>query len=538
MVGQASSFLGPSVPTCQDSLDPALLTSGLVLSAPDVDDFAGFSQDVDMMGVFARAGSWSNAFAVYRTGANVVGPDGQAVPVSSLASPLASFGASLSSSKSATAMAALATSNPVFSAHVAYWNMSTFGADIVDNAIRGVNAFSGKPLPMRAAVAVAGTLAHVEWMYFFSLVFDGVRQCAASTPVSPLDETQRSWQLDRAIALFYGASTDSVGLGASQTGSLAGLVTTWCVRFSTCTSSASRLGATGATATDGTTAAALGGVQALVRSLDCQTARAFTATRVLRSLTVPLVQGVLYNLVLADPAVPCTNCTEQRSKEWGELWTFASALLPMVQQCDASVARMLRANAEIVPGNGVKPVKDGYRAVTSALQSTFVCLGISCADVGSAFPTTQPACDDAKLMGNNNNGCAASGVGLDGMAAPISVGGAVGVSIAVILIVTACNCVCYRLGKRKGQGQHEFGMDGGPTGGPNPSPVGGGGAAFEMTPPVGSVTAAALRATASGRARTVNAPPPSSPFSDNEAEVGAAPGTSVRGKDGESILVV
>ena len=107
-------------------------------------------------------------------------------------------------------------------------------------------------------------------------------------------------------------------------------------------------------------------------------------------MTVPLIQDLIKNAWRMDPAGG-NNCaadagknaltaSDECVKNWAEAWAFAAAVLPQVHQCNAAAATTIRDNVDIT---AVEPMKDGFAAVKAALESTYPCLGITCADVGA-----------------------------------------------------------------------------------------------------------------------------------------------------------
>ena len=114
-------------------------------------------------------------------------------------------------------------------------------------------------------------------------------------------------------------------------------------------------------------------------------------------MTVPLVQGTLKYAYKADPANAGGSCVADAGKNamtasdgcvksWAEAWAFAAAVLPQVAECDWGAAETIRYNLDI---EAAAPVQGGFYSVKSAIESTYRCLGITCADVG-AYPGTMP----------------------------------------------------------------------------------------------------------------------------------------------------
>jgi len=116
--------------------------------------------------------------------------------------------------------------------------------------------------------------------------------------------------------------------------------------------------------------------------------------------TVPLVQGTLKYAFKADPANTAGDCTADATntgltadagcaKSWAEGWAFAAAVLPQVHACDAAAATTIKTNLDIAAS---APMAGGFAAVKTAIESTYACMGITCADVGAYSDST--ACVD------------------------------------------------------------------------------------------------------------------------------------------------
>jgi len=93
-------------------------------------------------------------------------------------------------------------------------------------------------------------------------------------------------------------------------------------------------------------------------------------------MTVPLVQGTLrYAYKIGE--VP----SDRSQKNAAEGATFAAAVLPMVASCNAAAAATVTSNVKFgLYDAGTYP---NYANVLEAMESTYTCLGITCAHVGS-----------------------------------------------------------------------------------------------------------------------------------------------------------
>ena len=59
---------------------------------------------------------------------------------------------------------------------------------------------------------------------------------------------------------------------------------------------------------------------------------------------------------------------------------FGSAGVSMTRSCDVPAATTIKDNLDIA---AAAPMKDGFAAVKTAIESVYDCLGISCTDVGA-----------------------------------------------------------------------------------------------------------------------------------------------------------
>ena len=96
------------------------------------------------------------------------------------------------------------------------------------------------------------------------------------------------------------------------------------------------------------------------------------------------------------PCPSCLNTTQHRyfyladpaagnggDKEFGELWSFAAAVLPRIHECDPDVAVTVRANTDITSSDA--PMSEGYRLLKEKVESVYSCMGISCSQVRSKY---------------------------------------------------------------------------------------------------------------------------------------------------------
>ena len=110
-------------------------------------------------------------------------------------------------------------------------------------------------------------------------------------------------------------------------------------------------------------------------------------------MTVPLVQGTLRYAYKTgkNTAGVANKAGDQDAKNHAEGATFAQALLPLVHHCDAAAAKVVSDNMKFdgqtfATGGGITGTTADTAAVKAALESTYNCLGITCAQVGALSP--------------------------------------------------------------------------------------------------------------------------------------------------------
>ena len=96
--------------------------------------------------------------------------------------------------------------------------------------------------------------------------------------------------------------------------------------------------------------------------------------RMVQLMSVPLVQGALRYAWFAS-----NSGTGGTSKEKAEGHAFMTSIIPRVAACDASKAKLIYDNMRY---DASPYMSAGYASVKAAFESTYECLGITCANVG------------------------------------------------------------------------------------------------------------------------------------------------------------
>ena len=251
----------------------------------------------------------------------------------------------------------------------------------------------------REQVAKKVTAYGAVWIYAIHEFESALVKCTGAS--GDTYSAQHAW--DEGWA-FYAGSTQEAA--STSSGNLVYyLAQKRCMNYATCASGTSGL----ATVNENVLTYVNAGLTALA---DCDTSAAGAATATAQldlikaQMRVPLIQGMLryaYKTSLSmTSAADCTTTTTddstpasapadtyRRRLTWldgcediADAWAFAYAILPQIDSCSTTAAATIVANMH---PNLASPMPDGFDAVLSAVEATFTCLGITCADVGTGL---------------------------------------------------------------------------------------------------------------------------------------------------------
>jgi hypothetical protein len=120
-------------------------------------------------------------------------------------------------------------------------------------------------------------------------------------------------------------------------------------------------------------------MKASLTAKNCAAAKATAVNTGMPTLLIPQIQGALrYTRVLASRV----NYTGHEGAE-AEGATFAAGVLPMIAACNPAAAATIWSNLRIKAAKAPDLV-----AVKAAFESTYKCLGITCAEVGGQWNVT------------------------------------------------------------------------------------------------------------------------------------------------------
>merc|ERR1719424_2454481 len=161
--------------------------------------------------------------------------------------------------------------------------------------------------------------------------------------------------------------------------------------------------------------------RALLHAGLCSSVRA-VVDQIVSLMTVPLVQGTLrYAWKVGQTGGVDNRPSDQFAKNAAKGSTYAAAVLPLVHACNPAAASVVSDNVKFgaavydqTTGVFVSGTKPDTGAVKAALETTYACLGITCAQVGGLLNGARTAaeagmevCTPACSGTGGNNECAA-----------------------------------------------------------------------------------------------------------------------------------
>ncbi|EOD06125.1 hypothetical protein EMIHUDRAFT_219446 [Emiliania huxleyi CCMP1516] len=248
----------------------------------------------------------------------------------------------------------------------------------------GPNDFATLGDAARIEAVKKGTAYMNVWMYVIREFEDAIDDCETcvnglncnefSDSDSPQYNAVHAW--DEGVA-FYAGSLEGPNVGGSSAGEMVyRLAEKRCANFGTCES-----GSTGLSNVNKELLEDFIVGEALLMKGLCHAVRPIV-DRIIKQMTVPLVQGSLryaYKVGMAPEA------TDRSQKNAAEGAVFTAAVLPLVHECNVAAAKTISDEMKFgLYDQGVFP---DFAAVKAAFESTYDCLGITCADVGGLSDT-------------------------------------------------------------------------------------------------------------------------------------------------------
>ena len=222
------------------------------------------------------------------------------------------------------------------------------------------------------------------WMYVSREIEDAIDDCTSCTgdncnEFSLNGGSVHAW--DEGVA-FYAGSLEGPNVGGSSAGEMVyRLAEKRCANFDTCES-----GSTGLSNVNKKLLADFTAGEALLKKGLCHAVRPIV-DRIIKQMTVPLVQGSLRYAYKVGESISgeAKVGTDRSQKNAAEGAVFTAAVLPLVHECNVAAAKTISDEMKFgLYDQGDYP---DFAAVKAAFESTYDCLGITCADVGGLSDT-------------------------------------------------------------------------------------------------------------------------------------------------------
>jgi len=247
-----------------------------------------------------------------------------------------------------------------YAAFRAYYSEGDYADKFVMSALNGAGIFNGKDAVSRVEGAQKGSAYQNVWMYVIREMEDAIMDCNNGC-INCNDDPVHAW--DEAVAFYAGSLEGAAGDPAGKL--LYRLAEKRCANFGTCTGAGSK----SAVNTQIVAQFRLG-QDALTKGRCVEVIP--IKKRIVQLMSVPLVQGALRYAYKIDEM-------KGASKEKAEGAAFSAAILPLVAGCNSNAAKIISDNMAM---NAVSPMSSGFTSVKLAFESTYACVGITCADVG------------------------------------------------------------------------------------------------------------------------------------------------------------
>eukprot|EP00752_Nemacystus_decipiens_P007947 g7100.t1 len=258
---------------------------------------------------------------------------------------------------------------PWFDVYEAYWGEPDYADVFTTAACNGTGLWSGASFEMRAEGCIKGAQYQNVWMYVIHELEDAIGDCNIGD-LNANDGGPHAW--DEGWA-FYAGSTEGTD-GSGDGFMLHQLAEKRCANFATCTADDDGSDIAGGAQINADMLELYNEGQVKLLDGDCGGVEDIK-NQIVDLMTVPILQGMLRYFYLADPAGGNGG-----DKEFGELWSFAAAVLPRIHECDPDLAITIRANTDINSADA--PMSEGYRFLKERVESVYSCMGISCSQVG------------------------------------------------------------------------------------------------------------------------------------------------------------
>jgi hypothetical protein len=276
------------------------------------------------------------------------------------------------------------TGQEYFDIYKAYFGVGDYAHQRVMAALDKTGICSACDDAARVQIAKKTSAYMNVWMYVIREFEDAIEDCKAGC-IDCNDDPVHAW--DEGVAFYTGSKEGTDGSGSGKL--LHALADKRCKNFGTCTA------ADGGSAVNEELFKLFTKGKVALQQGKCDEAKPLKKS-IVELMSVPLVQGSLrYAYKVAD--------LQGGSKEFAEGAAFSAAILPRVHACDATAAKVISDNMNMEISESAR-MSAGYAAVKKAFESTYTCLGMTCAHVGGLilqdseyYPGAEPCGDGSKV---------------------------------------------------------------------------------------------------------------------------------------------
>ncbi|GAB5370026.1 hypothetical protein AAMO2058_001457100 [Amorphochlora amoebiformis] len=404
-----------------------MLSLGLVLLSSNVhasfDPITGYAPNTDVvqhsridldqaaMETALAANDFERAYAWYKGGGNSLKSPGT---VNEKARTIKGF---------STDAGAKMNGRRWFELYKNYWGRPDYADAFTTAGCNGTDQFATADPAGRREFCKKGSAYQNVWMYVIWEMTDAVEDCQRRQ-LDANGDAAHAW--DEAVAFYSGSLEGATGAGSGKL--LYALAEKRCANFGTCNTDGS------APINDAIIQLFKEGQDALIAG-KCQ-AVVDIRDRIVAKMTVPLVQGTIRYAYRSDP-----NGLNRGTKDRAEGWAFAAAILPQVQACSQRAGDEVREN---MFWNATTAVVDGAAYVKKQLEDVYVCMGITCEEVGGLRNNA----DTDYITGLEP--CVTSSRGSDSDD-ELDEGGIAGVVIAIVVVVLLFGAALYFCGRSNGR---------------------------------------------------------------------------------------
>lgn len=273
---------------------------------------------------------------------------------------------------------------PYFQWFIDYFGQSSYGDDFTTSAFTGRDttsgfsgnfAFSYYDATGQAEAAATSTVALSVAGYILRNLDKAVEDCQNTTGSANNNncttDTCALYALDAAVAMYVGSLQDSTGTGLLQYAT----ANAQCREFQTCGNYS-----TGTAQVNRNIMQGFASMQTSLLAGQCADA-ATSKTAIAKQFFVPFIQGSIRTAYFLNTTTGSQTNNDESMAAQGAV--YAAAVLPVVQSCNQKDADLIFKSLR--PRSPTATTAVDFAAVVASFQKNYVCIGISCEDVGTLW---------------------------------------------------------------------------------------------------------------------------------------------------------